>query len=425
MLTPNFVLMENVYASIVTIGDELLIGQVADTNSAWMAQQLNKVGIAIKRRVAVGDSENEIVNILNEECKYSDIILMTGGLGPTSDDITKDVLNEYFGGKLIENADALNNVKYLFEQIFKRPVSLVNMQQAQVPDVCEVIQNKRGTAPGMIFRKEKKLYISMPGVPYEMKGMMEDVVIPLLEKEFELPAIVHRTMLTAGIGESALAEVIKDFEDHLPEEIKLAYLPSFGMVRLRLSVSGFEKKEIEKEINEQFASLKSLTKEYIVTDVDDALPVVIGKLLQSGNKKIATAESCTGGYIAHLLTSVPGSSKYYEGSIISYSNNIKQSLLGVDENTLNEYGAVSGQTVIEMLKGLLEKLPVDYGIAVSGIMGPDGGTDDKPAGTVWIAVGNKSKQETTKLSLRFNRERNIEVTGMMALNFLRKFILAE
>ena len=416
--------MKNVNASIITIGDELLIGQVVDTNGPWISQQLNNAGIAVTRRVAVGDGYHEIWRALDKESEDADIILITGGLGPTSDDITKPVLCDYFGGKMVVNEDALNNVKYLFEHVFKRPASAVNLLQAEVPDVCEVIQNKRGSAPGMIFHKGEKLYISMPGVPYEMKGIMETSVIPMLQEKFELPAIVHRTILTAGIGESALAEVIKEFEDALPENIKLAYLPNYGMVRLRLSTSGSDKKLTEEVIDQYFRELKLLVKEYLVTDVDDSMPVVIGKMLKAKNSTVSTAESCTGGYISHLITLVPGSSGYYAGSIISYSFDVKETLLGVDKNTLTTYGAVSEQTVTEMLKGLLEKLDTDYGIAVSGIMGPDGGTVDKPVGTVWMAVGNKGNFQTQKINLRFNRERNIEVTGMMALNFLRKFILA-
>lgn len=416
--------MKNVNASIITIGDELLIGQVVDTNGPWISQQLNNTGIAVIRRVAVGDGYHEIWRALDTESEDADVILITGGLGPTSDDITKPVLRDYFGGKMVVDKDALDNVKYLFEQVFKRPVSPVNLLQAEVPDVCEVIQNKRGSAPGMIFHKGEKLYISMPGVPYEMKGIMEESIIPMLKEKFELPMIVHRTILTAGIGESALAEVIKEFEDTLPENIKLAYLPNYGMVRLRLSTSGFDKKFTEEVIDRYFTALKSLVKQYLVTDVDDSMPVVIGKMLKAKNRTVSTAESCTGGYISHLITSVPGSSGYYAGSIISYSFDVKETLLGVHKNTLTRYGAVSEQTVNEMLKGLLEKLNTDYGIAVSGIMGPDGGTAEKPVGTVWIAVGNKGTFQTHKINLRFNRERNIEVTGMMALNFLRKFIAA-
>ncbi len=415
--------MKNVYATIITIGDELLIGQVIDTNSAWIAQQLNQNGIALKKRVAVGDSAAEISNALEIESRDTDIILLTGGLGPTSDDITKPVLCEYFGGKMIVNEDALRNVKYLFEKIFKRPVSGVNLRQAEVPDVCEVIQNKRGSAPGMIFYKNNVIFISMPGVPYEMKGMVVDSVIPLLKEKYMLPAISHKTILTAGIGESALAEVIKDFELALPFEIKLAYLPNYGMVRLRLSTSGFEKEKVAETLDSYFRELKTLVKDYIVTDVDDSMPVIVGKLLKAQGKTVSTAESCTGGYIAHLITSIEGSSAYYEGSIISYSYGIKEKLLSVKKSTLENYGAVSKETVEEMLSGLLEKLGTDYGVAVSGIMGPGGGTVEKPVGTVWIAVGNNKKSNCQKIKLRFNRERNIEVTGMMALNLLRKFIV--
>ncbi len=416
--------MKNVNASIITIGDELLIGQVIDTNSAWIAQQLNEIGVAVMRRVAVGDSYNEIWRVLDQEGAEADIVLITGGLGPTSDDITKSLLCDYFGGKMVINKEALQNVTYLFEQVFKRPLTDVNRLQAEVPDVCEVIQNKRGSAPGMIFHKEKTIFISMPGVPYEMKGIMEHAILPMLKEKFELPVIVHRTIITAGIGESALAEIIKDFEAELPKDIKLAYLPNYGMVRLRLSTSGFDKKVIEEKINRYFEKLKPLTKEYFVTDVDDSMPVIVGKILKSKNKTVSTAESCTGGYISHLITLVPGSSDYYQGSIVSYSYEVKETLLGVKKETLEKCGAVSEQTVIEMLDGLLANLNTDYGIAVSGIMGPGGGTPDKPIGTVWIAVGNKEKHQTQKIALRFNRERNIEVTGMMALNFLRKFMIA-
>ena len=302
--------MKNVNASIITIGDELLIGQVIDTNSAWISQQLNNAGIAVKRRVAVGDSYDEIWKTLDKESEDADIILITGGLGPTSDDITKPVLCDYFGGKMVVNEAALENVKYLFEQVFKRPVSAVNLLQAEVPDVCEVIQNKRGSAPGMIFHKGKTLYVSMPGVPYEMKGMMEASVIPMLKEKFELPVIVHRTILTAGIGESALAEVIKDFEDALPPDIKLAYLPNYGMVRLRLSTSGFDKKHIEENIDKHFEELKSLTKN-IWLQMWMKYACSIRKILKAKNKTVSTAESCTGGYISHLITLVPGSSEYY------------------------------------------------------------------------------------------------------------------
>jgi nicotinamide-nucleotide amidase len=414
--------MKNIYSSIITIGDELLIGQVIDTNSAWMAQQLNKAGVSVRARVAVGDDAEEIIKALDTERANSDVILITGGLGPTSDDITKQLLCDYFGGKMVINEGALQNVKNLFEKIYKKPASQVNLSQAEVPDVCDVIQNKRGSAPGMVFHKDHTIYVSMPGVPYEMQGIMEQV-IPMLQKEFHLPAIIHRTILTAGIGESALAAMIVDFEEHLPEEIKLAYLPNYGMVRLRLTTTGFDKEATEKTIDSQFNQLKELVKTYMVTDEDETMQVVLGKLLVQHKKTISTAESCTGGTIASLITSVAGSSRYFEGSIVSYSYGVKESLLDVKNQTLETYGAVSEEIVKEMLTGILNKVKTNYGIAVSGIMGPNGGTPDKPVGTVWIAVGNKERCVTQKLQQRFQRQKNIEVTSVMALNMMRKFIL--
>lgn len=414
--------MENIYASIITIGDELLIGQVIDTNSAWIAQQLNRIGVALKNRISVGDDAGEIRTALDFESKVSRIILITGGLGPTNDDITKKVLCDYFGGKIIVNKEALENVKYLFEKIYHKPISEVNLKQAEVPDVCEVIQNKRGSAPGMIFQKEETVFISMPGVPYEMEGIMT-TVIPYLQKKFQVPAILHKTILTAGIGESALAEKIKDFEDQLPKDIRLAYLPNYGMVRLRLSTSGFDKIKTENAIKTQFTALKALVKEYMVADEDESMQQVVGKILLQGKKTIATAESCTGGAVASLITSVPGSSAYFSGSIVSYSNDIKQNLLGVKKQTLDAHGAVSEETAREMLSGILDKMKTDYGIAVTGIMGPGGGSDEKPVGTVWIAVGNTKKQMVQKLKQRFARAKNIEVTSVMALDMMRKFLV--
>ncbi len=414
--------MKNIYASIITIGDELLIGQVIDTNSAWIAQQLNKIGIALRNRIAVGDDVEEIKYALEFESKNVQVILITGGLGPTNDDITKKVLCDYFEGKMIVDKGALENVKYLFEQVYNKPVSEVNLKQAEVPDVCQVIQNKRGSAPGMIFQKGDAIFISMPGVPYEMQGIMEEV-IPLLKEKFHVPAIIHKTILTAGIGESALAEKIKDFEDHLPEDIRLAYLPNYGMVRLRLSTSGFDKTKTENAIKSQFTELRTLVKDYMVTDEDETMQEVVGKILSNNKKTISTAESCTGGAVASLITSVAGSSNYFQGSIVSYSNDIKQNLLAVKKETLDVYGAVSEETAREMLSGVLQKLKTDYGIAVTGIMGPGGGSDEKPVGTVWIAVGDKKNQLVQKFKQRFGREKNIEVTSVMALNMMRKFLV--
>lgn len=418
----NFALMKNIYASIITIGDELLIGQVLDTNSAWIAQQLNKIGIALNNRISVGDNAQEIRKALDFGSKNSQVVLITGGLGPTNDDITKKVLCDYFDGKMVVNQASLENVKRLFEKVYNKPVSEVNLKQAEVPDVCEVIQNHRGSAPGMIFKKDDSIFISMPGVPYEMQGIMEEV-IPMLQKKFHVPAIIHKTILTSGIGESALAEKIKDFEDKLPKEIRLAYLPNYGMVRLRLSTSGFDKSKTENAIKNQFTVLKELVKEFMVADEDLTMQQVIGKLLLENKKTISTAESCTGGAIASLITSVAGSSAYFKGSVVSYSNQIKQEMLGVKKETLDTYGAVSEQTAREMLSGILKQMKTDFGIAVTGIMGPGGGSEEKPVGTVYIAVGNKENQVVQKFKQRFSREKNIEVTSVMALNLMRKFLV--
>ncbi|HQV54198.1 MAG TPA: nicotinamide-nucleotide amidohydrolase family protein [Chitinophagaceae bacterium] len=574
--------MNNVNASIITIGDELLIGQTIDTNSAFIAQELNKIGVWVRRRVAVGDVYDDIWQALDEEGENSDIIIITGGLGPTADDITKPLLCKYFGGKMIVNEKVLAHVKYLFENVFRRsgPMLERNMKQAEVPDVCTVLHNKRGTAPGMLFspptprrgdlesesafntkaylradpfvygllkdfvkehrskstdaekllweivkgkkmagfkfrrqhiistyiadfvslsekliievdglhhqlpenkksddertkelnmlgfnvirftnkqvlsetdytintillelKKEKPeisdseappaegfgeagpVFISLPGVPHEMKGLMMDEVIPFILKEYDLPAIVHKTAFTAGIGESMLAEMLKEFEPSLPSHIKLAYLPNYGMVKLRLTTTGNNKEEVEKELLPLFEKMMSIVKEYLVSDEDEGLEKVIGKILKAKGKTMGTAESCTGGYIAHLITAIPGSSIYYNGSVVSYSYETKENILGVKKETLEKTGAVSEETVTEMAKGAIKTLNVDYVVAVSGIMGPEGGTEDKPVGTVWIAVADKNKVETTVLHLRFDRQRNIEMTAANALNFLRKFIL--
>ena len=582
--------MKQINASIITIGDELLIGQTIDTNSAFIGQELNKIGVWVKRRVAVGDVYDDIWQALDEESKQSDIIIITGGLGPTADDITKPLLCKYFGGKLVVNEKVLAHVKYLFELVFRRPGPMLerNLKQAEVPDNCIVLHNKRGTAPGMWFgpptprkaspnpsqggalepdnsdiqychqtadptvygllkdfvaehrsnpteaekvlweivrgrkmagykfrrqhiisnyiadfvclsekliievdglyhqlpdnkindeertkelnrlgfevirftnelvfietdkvittivdrvKKRKTelseskvplcggfrgtgaVFISLPGVPHEMKGLMLDEVIPRLLKEFEMPGIIHRTAFTAGQGESILAELLKDFEPSLPSNIKLAYLPNYGMVKLRLTSQGNNKEEVEEELLPYFEKLQELVKEFLVTNEDEGLETVIGKILKAKGKTMATAESCTGGYIAHLITSIPGSSAYYKGTVVAYAYEVKESILGVRHETLETFGAVSEETVKEMLHGVINVMDVDYALAVSGILGPDGGTEEKPVGTVWIAVGNKEKVETMKLNLRFDRQRNIGMTAATALNFLRKFVL--
>ena len=414
-----------VKASIITIGDELLIGQVIDTNSAWIAQQLNKAGITVSRRVAVGDAEKEIWSALNEESTHADIILITGGLGPTSDDITKPLLCKYFGGKMVVNEEALENVQRLFKEVFKREASPDNLKQAEVPDCCTVVPNKRGTAPGMWFEKDGKIYVSMPGVPYEMQGMISDYVIENLTKRFKVPHIIHKTVLTSGVGESIISQMLSEFEKSLPSDIKLAYLPSYGMVRLRLSSQGENKEVLEESVDGYFKKMIGLVEEFMVVDKDETLAVVVGNTLIKHGKTLGTAESCTGGYISHLLTAIPGSSRYFKGAIVSYDNQVKEGLLHVSSSTLKDYGAVSEETVREMLDGMLKVLKTDYGIAVSGIMGPDGGTETKPVGTVWIAVGSKNLIESKMLKFRFDRMKNIELTAQNALDLLRRLILKE
>jgi nicotinamide-nucleotide amidase len=415
---------QQVFASIITIGDELLIGQTIDTNSAYMAQELNKIGIWVHRRVAVGDVWEDIWKSLEEESRVSRVILVTGGLGPTADDITKPLLCQFFGGKLIVDEEALGNVKNIFQNILKRPLLERNLKQAEVPDVCTVIQNKRGTAPGMWFEKDDRIFISMPGVPHEMKGMMIQAVLPGLKDRFALPPIIHRTLLTAGIGESFLAERINDFETTLPSNIKLAYLPNYGMVKLRLTARGRSEK-LMAELESEFDMLKEKVQDVMVVDEDLTMQQVLGKLLTAQQKTMGTAESCTGGYLSHLITTVPGSSAYFKGSIVSYANETKQDLLGVDAQTIAQYGAVSKETASQMVRGALRVLKTDYALVTTGIMGPDGGHADKPAGTVWVGVGNARKTETHHFHFRFDRQRNMELTATNALNILRKFVLQD
>ncbi|MFL5746443.1 MAG: competence/damage-inducible protein A [Niastella sp.] len=415
--------MEKIVASIITIGDELLIGQVIDTNSAFISQELNKIGVWVKRRVAVGDNREEIIRALDEESRDSNIIIMTGGLGPTADDITKPVLAEYFGGKLVINEEVRKHVVYLFEQVFRRPMIERNLKQAEVPDVCTVLPNARGTAPGMWFEKAGKVFVSLPGVPHEMKGLITTEVLPRLQQSFTMPFISHRTMLTAGVGESFLAETIQHWEEKLPAHLKLAYLPNYGMVRLRITGWSTNKIQLEQELDTEFATLKKLVQEWLVIDEDASLPMALSKLLRSKNKTMATAESCTGGYLAHLITAIPGASNIYKGSIISYDNEVKINQLQVSPIILQKMGAVSEEVVTEMAAGVLAKLNTDYAVAVSGIMGPDGGSPEKPVGTVWVAAGDKHKLVTQKFQFRFDRDRNIEMTATQALNLLRKFIV--
>ena len=416
--------MKKTDAAIITIGDELLIGQTIDTNSAFIGQELNKIGIWVKRRIAVGDVKEEIENALTEQSRDNQVIIITGGLGPTGDDITKPVLCSYFDSKLVINEEALQNVKKIFTRL-NRPLIERNLKQAEVPDKCTVLPNTRGTAPGMWFEKNGVIYVSLPGVPNEMKGLLMNSVVPKLKEKLDLPVVLHRTLLVGGKGESEIAEMLTRFEAMLPSNIKLAYLPAYGLVRLRLTGRSDDRFIIESELDNKFDDLKRRVSEWLIEDRDISLSESVNSVLKQAGKTMATAESCTGGYIAHLITSHPGSSDVYKGSIISYANDIKSGILHVSTETLEKKGAVSEETVNEMIKGLLSSIDADYGIATSGIMGPTGGTAEKPVGTVWIAVGNKEKSIAHKYYFRFDRIRNIEQTAQTALLLLRRFIVAD
>jgi len=416
--------MKEVHACIITIGDELLIGQTIDTNSAFIAQKLNEKGIWVKQCVAIGDVKEDILNTLAEQSRISSIIIITGGLGPTADDITKPALCSYFNSKLELNKEVEAHVAQIFARN-NRPLTARNRTQAEVPNNCTVLHNARGTAPGMWFEKEDVVYVSLPGVPAEMEGLMEDEVLPKLQIHFKTSAIIHKTAVTFGQPESALADGLKTFEKGLPAHIKLAYLPSNRMVKLRITGRAEDKEALEKEMDRQFETLKKGVAEWLVADEDISIAEVVGKLLNKYKYFVASAESCTGGYIAHLLTEHSGSSASFKGSVVSYSNDVKENALGVQHATLVKWGAVSEETVLEMVTGVRDRLNVDYAVATSGIMGPNGGTKEKPVGTVWIAVANKEKASAKKHFVPLNRKRNIELTASFALNMLRQFIVDE
>ncbi len=412
-------------AEIITIGDELLIGQVIDTNSAWLGQQLSQNGIQVKQITSISDDAKHIVSALDEAKKRADIILITGGLGPTKDDITKNTLKEYFKMEWRTDEEVLQNVFEIFKR-FGKETTEINKLQAQVPDKCIALNNKNGTAPGMWFDVDGKIFVSMPGVPYEMKGIMTESVLPMLRKKFGLPTIIHKTILTQGIGESMLAEKIEKWEDALGvDKIKLAYLPSPGIVRLRLSMEGNEKDEMMKVINRKVEEVMPLIKKNIFGYDNDTLEKVVGDLLKKENRTLSTAESCTGGLVAHMLTSVPGSSEYFSGSIVSYSYDVKTIELNVSKKMLEQFGAVSEETVKQMALGVRERLKTDYSIAISGIAGPDGGTLDKPVGTVWIAVAKEGFVFAKRFQFGDNRERNILRSSISALAMLRKMMIGE
>lgn len=408
---------DNILAEVITIGDEILFGQILDTNTQWMSELLDAKGIRVIRRTAIGDNELEILNILAEAEGRADIILITGGLGPTSDDLTKPVMAKYFDSTISLHPIALQELTTMFQQ---RGFELTetNKKQAELPDKCEMISNKLGTAPGMWFERNGKIFVSMPGVPFEMKEMMEKIVIPRLLKYFKPPVIVHKLIKTVGIGESWLSDKIKDWEQALPTQLKLAYLPSVSMVRLRLTGTGADAEQLEKEIEEQISKVLPLIDAFVYGYDDESLDQAIGKLLIAQQKTIAIAESCSGGYISHMFTKTPGSSAYFQGSLVPYHDSQKTNILGVSSETIKQYGAVSEQTVIEMANLVRKKFNTSIGISASGIAGPGGGTPEKPVGTVWIAIADGNKTTTKMLKLGKTRVVNIQSTAIAALNLL-------
>lgn len=405
------------HCSIITIGDELLFGLTTDTNSSWMASELNQAGFRVIRRIAVGDDPDAIIMALKDESLRSEIILVTGGLGPTSDDITREVLCVFFGDSLVMNEPLKKRIEMHFESL-GLPILESNLRQAMVPKTCNMIPNEQGTAPGIWFDRDGRVYVAMPGVPHEMEEMMIREVIPRLRKRFIPSEIIHRTLITTGQGESFVAERLKGFEKQLPEEIKLAYLPSYGFLKLRLTGLGSKKSSLQIRMEEHFARLIGILNDIILAQEDISIGEIAGRMLKQQAATVGTAESCTGGYIAHLLTQIPGSSAYFRGGVISYADELKTDLLGIDNRIIRNQGAVSEDTVKAMAKGALIKLKTDYILAVTGIMGPGGGTLEKPVGTLWIAAANREKVLTRCYQLKYDRKNNIRIASFHALKQL-------
>jgi nicotinamide-nucleotide amidase len=411
-------------ATIITIGDEILIGQIIDTNSAFIAKSLDKIGVQTHEFLSISDDKKHILDTFSSLQNKVDLVIITGGLGPTKDDITKHTFCEYFEDVLIENQDVFAHVKEIIEGFFKRPLTQINRDQALVPSKCQVLFNKMGTAPGMWMKKENTVYISLPGVPYEMKYIIENEVIPKIVKEYKRPYIIHKTILTYGQGESLIAERIENWENNLPEFIKLAYLPSPGKVRLRLTARGSEKEILENAIEKNVSSLAKIISDIIVGyDEDETIEVVLGRLLSQQQKTIATAESCTGGKIAQVITSVSGASKYFRGSIVSYATDIKVSVLGVLQDTINNHSVVSAEVAKEMAIGVQQLMKTDYAIATTGNAGPNKGDADALVGTVFIALATPDDIIIEEFNFGQPREKVIDRTVNKALEMLQKEIL--
>jgi nicotinamide-nucleotide amidase len=408
-------------AEIITIGDEILYGQITDTNTQWISAELDKIGIKTVRKSSVGDTERAILEIFEESSKRADLVIVTGGLGPTKDDITKKTFCKYFNSEIIVHPQAKIDVTAYFA---KRGFVLsgTNKSQYELPSNATYIQNTMGTAPGMWFDHYGVIYISMPGVPYEMKGLMTISILPKLQEHFKTPAIFHKVIRTIGIGESTLAEMIDTWEDALPSNIKLAYLPSMGSVKLRLTGFGEDLKTLENQVEEEFEKVFPTIQKFVYGYGNDELEEVIGRILTEKKQTVSVAESCTGGYLGHQFTKVSGSSAYFLGGILAYDNSVKINQLSVNPETLQNFGAVSEETVTEMSENVRKKLNTTYGLATSGIAGPNGGTPEKPVGTIWIAIATENQTITKKLSFGGFREQNIHLTALNILNLLRSIL---
>lgn len=414
--------MKKIVAEIINIGDEILYGQITNTNVRWMSTELDKLGIKVGRQTIIGDEAEPILQALNAAKQVADIILITGGLGPTKDDITKKTLADYFETELVPNEEALTAIRNYFETRGREMMPGYEIM-ALMPATAQYISNNAGTAPGMWFEKEGKIIVSMPGVPKEMEMLMEESVLPKLKAHFQTPSIYHKVIRTFGAGESKIAAKIADWEDNLPENIKLAYLPDYGIVNLRLTAFGKSQEELEKQVDAEIEKVKMLIPNYIFGYNKDEMEEIVGALLVKEGKTVATAESCSGGFLAHLFTKVSGSSRYFEGGIVSYSNDIKMNRLGVKEETLKNHGAVSEETIRQMAENVREKFKTDIGVASSGVAGPGGGSPEKPVGTVWIAYADREGTYTKKLSLTPVRDFNIKLTSYLILDLIRKKLL--
>jgi nicotinamide-nucleotide amidase len=415
--------MKRITAEILTIGDEILYGQILDTNAQWMSYELDQLGIRVVRKTTVGDNEEDILTAFAEAEDRADLVLITGGLGPTNDDLTMPTLAKYFGSDIILDESVLVHVKDFFEKR-GREFTELNRRQALVPELAEVIHNSLGTAPCTWYERDGKVFVSMPGVPHEMKNLMKESVIPKIRNFFNTPVIYHRVIKTVGIGESFLADKIKDWEDSLPSHIALAYLPSIGHVKLRLTAIGDNRAILKQDVQLLIDQLMPLAEKYIYGYDNTTLEEAVGQMLIEEKKTIAFAESCSGGFIQHKMTTNPGSSAYFQGGLVPYHNQFKIDLLGVKAETLEKHGAVSEECVIEMAERVREKFNADIGAASSGIAGPDGGSDEKPVGTVWIAYADGKKTIAKKLQLTQNRILNIELTEISVLNLVRKSLKA-